>query len=68
MNTCSCLTLILACTISWQAREIECVVCEGDPEAAGVDLTLLGHVSPIEWDNVLLYGQYVIDRSLIRTS
>jgi hypothetical protein len=29
-------------------------------------LSLLDHVSPIEWDNVLLYGQYVIDRSLIR--
>jgi hypothetical protein len=24
--------------------------------------------SPIEWDNVLLYRQYVIDPSLIRTS
>jgi TnpA family transposase len=68
MNTCSCLTLILACIIYWQAREIERVVCECDPEKAGIDLTLLEHVSPIEWDNVLLYGQYVIDPSLIRTS
>ena len=24
------------------------------------------HVSPIEWDNVILYGQYVLDRALIR--
>jgi Tn3 transposase DDE domain len=68
MNTCSCLTLILACIIYWQAREIERVVCECDAETAGIDLTLLEHVSPIEWDNVLLYGQYVIDPSLIRTS
>ncbi|MBV8556346.1 MAG: transposase, partial [Planctomycetaceae bacterium] len=66
MNTCSCLTLILACIIYWQAREIERVVSECCPEAEGIDISLLDHVSPIEWDNVLLYGQYVIDRSLIR--
>jgi TnpA family transposase len=68
MNTCSCLTLVPACIIYWQAREIERVVCACAPEAAGIDLTLLGRVSPIEWDDVLRYGQYVIDRSLIRTS
>jgi TnpA family transposase len=66
MNTCSCLTLILACIIYWQVREIERVVSECSPEAEGIDISLLEHVSPIEWDNVLLYGQYVIDRSLIR--
>jgi hypothetical protein len=68
MNTCSCLTLILACIIYWQAREIERVVCKCDPQKGKIDLALLEHVSPIEWDNVLLYGQYVIDRSLIRTA
>ena len=36
------------------------------PEAERIDTSLLEHVSPIEWDNVLLYGQYVIDRSLVR--
>ena len=46
MNTCSCLNLILACSLS------EC-----DPLANGIDLSLLEHVSPIEWDNVVLYGQ-----------
>jgi TnpA family transposase len=66
MNTCSCLTLILACIIYWQAREIERVVSECCPEAEKIDVSLLEHISPIEWDNVLLYGQYVIDRSLIR--
>lgn len=66
MNTCSCLTLILACIIYWQAREIERVVSECSPETEGIDVSLLEHVSPIEWDNVLLYGQYVIDPSLIR--
>jgi len=23
-------------------------------------------VSPIEWDNVVLYGQYILDRKLVR--
>jgi hypothetical protein len=66
MNTCSCLTLILACIIYWQAREIERVVCECDPQKEKVDLTLLEHISPIEWDNVILYGQYVLDRAQVR--
>ena len=32
----------------------------------GIDVTLLQHVSPIEWDNVILYGQYVLDRARVR--
>ena len=66
INTCSCLTLILACIIYWQAREMERVITK--PDSAVVDLLLLEHISPIEWENVLLYGQYLIDRSLIRTA
>ena len=27
---------------------------------------LLEHVSPIEWDNVILYGQYILDRTRVR--
>ncbi len=68
MNTCSCLTLILACIIYWQAKEIERVITECDPQASQVDVTLLEHISPIEWDNVLLYGEYVIDRALIEAA
>ena len=66
MNSCSCLTLIVACIIYWQAREISRVVSHGDPESQGLDLTLLKHVSPIEWDNVVLYGQYVLNRSHVQ--
>ena len=66
MNTCSCLTLILACIVYWQAREISRVLSQCDPVANGVDLSLLEHVSPIEWDNVVLYGQYFLDRKLVR--
>ena len=27
---------------------------------------VLKHVSPIEWENVVLYGQYVLNRRLVR--
>jgi Tn3 transposase DDE domain len=46
MNTCSCLTLILACIVYWQAREISRVLSQCDPVGNGIDLSLLEHVSP----------------------
>jgi Tn3 transposase DDE domain len=66
MNTCTCLNLILVCIVYWQACEISRVLSECDPLANGIDLSLLEHVSPIEWDNVVLYGQYILDRKLVR--
>jgi hypothetical protein len=39
---------------------------EAGPEDAALDVGMLEHISPIEWDNVILYGQYILDRSLIR--
>ena len=66
MKTCNCLTLILACIVYWQAKEIGRVISECNPEEEGIDISLLEHISPIEWDNVLLYGQYVIDPGLVR--
>jgi TnpA family transposase len=68
MNSCSCLTLILACIIYWQAREIDRVLNECDPQSNGINVSLLEHVSPIEWENVVLYGEYVINRDLIRSA
>jgi TnpA family transposase len=68
MNACSCLTLILACIIYWQAKEIDRVLNECDPAGNGINLALLEHISPIEWDNVVLYGEYVLNRELIRRS
>ncbi len=64
-STASCLTLILACVVYWQIREIEHVVAEsaGDPDAP--DFALLAHVSPIQWDNVTLYGAYDVRRDLV---
>jgi TnpA family transposase len=66
-NTSNCLTLIMACIIYWQAKEINRVILEGDPEVEGIDLSLLEHISPVGWDNVLLYGEYVLNRSLVKT-
>ncbi len=65
-NSCSCLTLILASIVYWQAKEMNRVVIECEPEKNKIDLSLLEHISPITWDNVILYGEYVINRGLIR--
>ena len=54
MNACSCLTLILACIVYWQARETSRMAAAPD---FPVDPDLLRHVSPIEWKNVILYGE-----------
>ena len=66
VNSCSCLTLILACIIYWQAKEISRVVSGAAIAENGLDPRDLAHISPIEWDNVILYGEYVIDRRRIR--
>ena len=65
-NSCSCLTLILACIVYWQAKEINRVILECDPIGNGIDVQLIQHISPIAWDNVILYGEYVIDEKLIQ--
>ena len=66
MNSGSCLTLILACIIYWQAKQITRTMLSGDLAQEGIGATLIQHISPIEWDNVILYGQYVLDRALVR--
>ena len=48
MNACSCLTLILACIIYWQAREISRSIAASD---FPFDSELIRHVSAIEWKN-----------------
>ncbi|MFC1833871.1 Tn3 family transposase [Thermodesulfobacteriota bacterium] len=66
MSTASCLILILACIVYWQSRGIHRILSENDPESDGVDVSQLTHVSPIAWDNILLYGQYVLNQELVR--
>ncbi len=65
-NTCSCLTLIIACIIYWQAKEITKIIEIYGRELDEKCLAMLPHVSPIGCDNVILYGEYVLDRSLIK--
>ena len=63
-STASCLTLILACIVYWQIKELERVLASSGDET-DLDFDLLVHVSPVGWDNVTLYGEYDIRRELI---
>ena len=65
-SSCSCLTLILAAIVYWQAKEINRVFLQCNPKGNGIDLKLIEHISPITWDNVILYGEYVLDKTKIR--
>ena len=56
----------MACIIYWQAKEMTRVLKENDAESNDLDLSLLEHVSPVGWNNVVLYGEYVINKRLIR--
>ena len=51
----------------WQAKEISRGVRQADPAGNGSELALLRHVSPIEGENVVVYGEYRLDRRRIRT-
>ena len=64
--TSSCLTLIMASIIYWQAKEIDRVIRENDPFPEGLHLKLLQHISPIGWDNITLYGHYVLDSAWVK--
>ena len=67
MSTASCLLLILAAIIYWQTKQIERAIGDaGEEELALLRLDLLSHVSPIGWENVMLYGQYVLRRELVK--
>ena len=46
----------MAAIIYWQAKEISRIVKEYSPEEDGIDVSLLAHISPIEWSNVVLYA------------
>ena len=52
-----------ACIVYWQAREISQIAAAPD---FPFDLELITHVSPIEWKNVILYGEIKIDPAKLR--
>ena len=62
-NACSCLTLIVARVIYWQAREISRIAVAPD---FPFDPELIARISPIEWRNIVLYGEIKIDPSKLR--
>ena len=64
MSTASCLLIILAAIVYWQIREIERVLGDIDP-GEDVPVDLLDHISPISWENVVLYGEYKLRPELV---
>ena len=60
----SCLTLVIASIIYWQAKEIHRVLQAHDlPDH--IDIALLSNISPVSWKNTILYGDYIIDRQKV---
>jgi len=55
----------MAAIIYWQANEINTVVNNIKPED-DLDTSLLKHISPISWDNIIFYGEYVLNSNLVR--
>lgn len=64
MSTASCLLLIMAAIVYWQIREIERILGEIGP-GDDVPVDLLNHISPISWENVVLYGEYKLRPELV---
>lgn len=47
-------------------REINRVVIECEPEKTGIDLNLIEQTSPVTWENVTLYGEYILNHDLVK--
>ena len=50
----------------WQAKEIGRVIQENKPNGDNIDLTMIQHISSISWDNIILYGNYILNRAKIK--
>jgi hypothetical protein len=57
--------MIMACIVYWQAKELDRLVNSDEFIAIGFDPSLVEHISPVGWDNVVLYGEYIINKLLI---
>ena len=64
-NSCSNLTLVIACIIYWQAKEIHRII-QTHTLPAHIDLNLLSNISPVSWENIILYGDYILNRKKVR--
>jgi hypothetical protein len=56
----------MSCIIYWQSKEITRVIKECNPELENINLAMIEHISPIEWENIILYGEYIIDRNSVK--
>jgi TnpA family transposase len=63
-HACSCLTLVIACIIYWQAKEIHRVI-QTHTLPDHINLALLSNISPVSWENIILYGDYVLNRNKV---
>lgn len=64
--TCNCLTLVIAIIIFWQSKEINHLIKTPEFSKEGFDVDLIEHISPAEWSNLVLYGEYIIKKSSIK--
>jgi hypothetical protein len=60
MRRARCLVLMLAAIIDWQIPAMDGVLRHWEPTEDGIDPALLTHISPIGWDNVVLYGAALV--------
>ena len=58
--------LIMACIIYWQAKEIERVIDTYTPNSKDIDLSLLQHISPISWSDLIIHDEYVLNRTKVK--
>lgn len=65
-KSCSSLNLVIACIIYWQTKEIHRVIkAHAPPEH--IDLALLKNISPVSWENVIVYGDYVLNKDTVQS-
>lgn len=63
---CNSLTIILAAIIYWQAKELSRLIASDEFKAMQFNTKLMAHISPVGWDNVVLYGEYIINIDRIK--
>ena len=64
--SCNCLTLVIAIIIYWQSNELNRLTQTKAFIDEGFDVLLIEHISPADWSNLVLYGEYVINKSSIK--
>jgi hypothetical protein len=62
------LSAFLADSAVSQPYESVCLAPEISPllPEGRIDIMLLAHISPIAWSNVILYGEYKLNKDMVR--